>query len=534
MSLVATSRDGSRSTSVEVTPLSHRVLAMSAFRVVLLGCVILLTGWSDASSVDVFSWLSYVVMGCCAAAALQIRRRGVAVKAFGASLLLDAAFVQFWHERIGHSTSVDALVASLLVAVCLLASYRTGLKLAVWQSLLLILAWHSEDAGLVAKPSWLAGADRGQVAFLDMLLLWVVVFTTSVASSINERELRRRRHDAEALRGLALDLLGDHTESAVLDRLCGYLRDELLLGRVAVIQRDGPSSSAELRLIAGVGLTRAPMRMQGTSALLALTDRHGDSVMALTLDPGRDAYLDLLMPQATRVVAVPLRDGGRAITAVLEFTAASRGGRVERRVITSASQACATSALALARAELLEATQRDALVDSLTGVANRRSFDAGVAREVSRAQRDNVPVALVLADVDFFKKVNDVYGHQVGDQVLQAVGQVLNESATDDSLAARYGGEEFALILPGHSVEEAAAVAERIRHRIMEIEEPVHITMSFGIASVPGEAGDTANLILAADAALLAAKQNGRNQVMRADAALTAVVTQRAGNPEAT
>lgn len=532
MSRVNRRSAGGKAGSVEVTPLSHRIMAMSAFRVVLLGCIVLMTWGSDAgiTHTDVTSWLLFVAAGVVGVVALAVRTVRFAVRVFGAGLLADAVFVEFWHERLGHTTPVDVVVASLLVTVCLLASYRTGLKLAVWQSLLLILAWRSEEAGLVAMPESMAGVDRGHAVFVDMVLLWVVVLTTSVASSINERELRRRRHDAEGLRGLASQLLGDHTDVAVLERLCGFLTSELMLARIAVIRRDPGTENATLHLVAGAGLTTAPRSKDGESALLSLVARHGDSVLALRLDPTRDEYLAELMPQALRVVAIPLRREGRAVTAVLEFSPASRGGRVERRVISSAQQACATSALALARAELLAASQRDALLDGLTGLANRRCFDQTLAEELARGRREGLPMALVLADVDFFKRVNDVYGHQIGDQVLEAVGSVLRGSVRKTDLAARYGGEEFALVLPGCDAATATRLAEQVRLRIIEVEDPVPITMSFGVAIVPDDATDEAGLILAADAALLSAKESGRNQVIVASSTTTTLVSQRAGS----
>lgn len=518
-----------RSAGIEVTPLSQRIVAMGVFRVVVLAVVALLT-WSSPSHVrrvDVLSWVVFLALGSLGLVALVVRSNRLAVRIFGAGLLTDAVFLQFWHDRLGHAVPIDAVVASLLVCVCLLASHRTGLKLAVWQSLLMVLAWRSEQVGLVPNPAAMAGLDRASIAMIDMVLLWTVVLTTSVASSINERELRRRRYDAEALRAFALDLMSDQTEPAVLERLSGYLRDELLLPRMAVIRRDPTPGGARLRLVGGFGLPAGVAAGDHPSALIDLALGRENSVMALRLDPARDPFLTRVLPGAQRVLAAPLRQEGRAVVAVVEFPARSRGGRVERRILSSATQACATGALALARAELLANSRREAMIDGLTGLANRRSFDQNIEAELQRAHQEHGSVALVLSDVDFFKKVNDVHGHQMGDQVLQVVGRELAAVAQEPTVAARYGGEEFALILPGIDDASAAEVAEQVRTTIMGIEDPLPITMSFGVAAFPKDAGDVPSLILAADAALLAAKAGGRNQVHRASTATTALITQR-------
>lgn len=155
------------------------------------------------------------------------------------------------------------------------------------------------------------------------------------------------------------------------------------------------------------------------------------------------------------------------------------------------------------------------LTDPLTGLANRRRLDERMATEIARAQRYDKPLCLVMADIDHFKRVNDTYGHGVGDRVIQRLACVLQDNIREVDLAARLGGEEFVLLLPECEMEGAVAYADRIRlQTAAAVVEPVEyaITVSFGIAALlPGETGEA--LLKRADSALYASKENGRNRI---------------------
>lgn len=158
--------------------------------------------------------------------------------------------------------------------------------------------------------------------------------------------------------------------------------------------------------------------------------------------------------------------------------------------------------------------ERLSIRDELTGVSNRRAFNIALGREMARATRYNVPLSLVMIDVDCFKSYNDAFGHQAGDYVLQRVGAILPQHIEDMSVAARYGGEEFALILPDTSAEAALEIAEEVRLALEETRWPLReVTASFGVATSSPELRDEAALIAKADAALYASKEAGRNRV---------------------
>lgn len=180
-----------------------------------------------------------------------------------------------------------------------------------------------------------------------------------------------------------------------------------------------------------------------------------------------------------------------------------------------------TSALNQANKELREANQvleKLAASDSLTELANRRSFFEYAAAEVQRAQRYGHPLSLQMLDIDHFKSVNDQFGHAAGDQVLRELANVLRANLRHNDLAARIGGEEFVVLLPETRLEDAAQHAERLRMAISALrfsfdQATLGITVSIGVAALDSEELSPDPLLMRADNGLYQAKQDGRNRV---------------------
>jgi len=162
-----------------------------------------------------------------------------------------------------------------------------------------------------------------------------------------------------------------------------------------------------------------------------------------------------------------------------------------------------------------------ASTDALTGLPNRRQFNDTLTKEWMRALRDATPLGLMMIDVDRFKSLNDLFGHQIGDEILAHVGRVIRDNVRRaGDLAARYGGEEFAIVLPGTAAAGAMEIAEHIRRAVAQadtsgiIEGGYPVSVSIGVAAtVPLAGGGAASLVHSADAALYQAKRNGRNRV---------------------
>jgi diguanylate cyclase (GGDEF)-like protein len=220
-------------------------------------------------------------------------------------------------------------------------------------------------------------------------------------------------------------------------------------------------------------------------------------------------------------IEVPLTTGEITFGSLLLF-----GDEFEDEDRMTAVSLASHAVVALDNARLHRIVERQALVDGLTGLANRRQCEEALASELARLGRFGGPLALVVADLDWFKDVNDRYGHPSGDAVLREFAALLQETVRDVDLAGRWGGEEFLLILPGTDLAGGAQVAERIRvalaGRIVLSADgsPIPVTASFGVAATP-PATTAAELFSAADGALYEAKRNGKNRVETAPEAVT-------------
>jgi diguanylate cyclase (GGDEF)-like protein len=180
---------------------------------------------------------------------------------------------------------------------------------------------------------------------------------------------------------------------------------------------------------------------------------------------------------------------------------------------------------AIERAKSLDVLHKLASYDELTGLYNRREMDRRLRECANHYSRYNHPVALVMLDVDYFKIINDSYGHQVGDEVLRALGALLRSTVREVDFTARYGGEELAVILPEMTSGQAFGMAERLRRCISaqpftlarDKKQPIQlsITVSLGVASLPDDADSAAGLVDAADRCLYEAKRQGRNRTIQ-------------------
>jgi diguanylate cyclase (GGDEF)-like protein len=166
--------------------------------------------------------------------------------------------------------------------------------------------------------------------------------------------------------------------------------------------------------------------------------------------------------------------------------------------------------------------EEEARVDAKTGLFNVREFAAALQTEVARAQRFGRPLALLMADLDYLRTINNTHGHLAGDAVLTGIAEIFRENVREYDVPSRFGGEEFSVLLPETTRDEALEVAERIRRAVEErrftastAETPLRATVSIGVACLPDDALDPTELIHAADVAVYAAKANGRNRVER-------------------
>ena len=176
------------------------------------------------------------------------------------------------------------------------------------------------------------------------------------------------------------------------------------------------------------------------------------------------------------------------------------------------------AAIAIKNAELFNQVQTLTKIDVLTGAYNRRGFNELCQRELAHAKRTHQPQSMLMIDIDFFKTINDQYGHPVGDQILSLLSAELQKNLRQTDILCRYGGEEFAILLPETNIQTAKHIAERLRinisnHSFEVTKLSLHLTISIGISWSNGEAAELDDLLDRADEAMYQAKRSGRNRV---------------------
>lgn len=213
------------------------------------------------------------------------------------------------------------------------------------------------------------------------------------------------------------------------------------------------------------------------------------------------------------------------LPAVVGFISANRLQRAQRQefvVRSRLQQANAALQDEIARRTALQAElQRQATTDPLTGLANRREFGRRFALDLARAERDASPLSVALLDLDHFKKINDQFGHAAGDEVLRQVARLCHECFRSIDSVGRMGGEEIAVLLPGATLQQAAAVAHRFAQRLAASpvahgEQTIHLSATLGVAERLPEERTLEAILHRADQALYAGKHAGRNCVMLA------------------
>ncbi len=357
-----------------------------------------------------------------------------------------------------------------------------------------------------------AASDVGILIALTNHIATSLETARAAELAVSVQTARRERDFAEALRHSLQDMADAVEPDAVLARLLGGAR--------AIAHCDGAwllESTPDGVLLGAVDghdqLLRSELPAEpGLSALLRidrpLVGRREDIPGALSAP----------LATAQSWIAVPLASG-RVDLGVLVLAYQAEGAALDHRVEV-ASALAAQAATAYDRACLFAKVQALAVVDDLTGIANRRRFLEVAERDFDAAVRADSPLAAMMFDIDHFKRVNDTYGHPTGDDVIRTVAQRLSAQIRHTDMIGRYGGEEFAA-LSVHA-DRSDLLAERMRacidaEPIQTRSGPVHVTVSVGVAHRSPQDTDAAAVLGRADSSLYRAKTNGRNQVHSAD-----------------
>ena len=434
-------------------------------------------------------------------------------------LLTDGLYLAFAMYGTGGTQSpIRFLVYLDLVAVSLLASYRTGLKIALWDSLLLFAMLYAQAANLVPPIEVVPGAaiEFDRMPVLNVTSFWLFAIATSAFSALNERELRSRRADLQAMVevGGRLDDAADPLEQSriVLDGLV----DRFSFKRGLVLGATGDNMIALA--------THATEAVPTTAAkpdwiIRRAWDRH-EILPVKTLNPELDPFLTAALPGARNLLVAPMVADGQPVGAIVVESGRSRRlPGLEKRVASMVARFASMAALNLRNAVLLRHVQDLAERDALTGAANRRMFQLSLERtlEGSKAKQaaDRI-TAILFIDLDDFKVVNDTLGRAAGDALLVAVTERISNLVRADDLLARLGGDEFAILTEdtpdlARSRSMAERLVQELRAPYVIADRPVVVTSSIGIASARDAVAGAVDLVRNADVAMYMAKANGKS-----------------------
>jgi diguanylate cyclase (GGDEF)-like protein len=371
---------------------------------------------------------------------------------------------------------------------------------------LLVLA---PQARIDASTDWLQSR-----IFLAMLV--VLALIAAVAYLEGRSIVRSLGHVADAARGIARGRLGDRVgvrgrdEFASLGRAFNEMADQLE-ARLHELEEER-RRVRETTLRFGEALAATHDIDQLLRVIVESAVESTGASLGQLVDDGR-VLIEVGEMRGPTELEFPLAAGRENFGSLRlfgeDFTSEQR---------ESAGWLVGHAVIALANAQRHRTVEQQALVDSLTGLANRRLCAAALEKELARAERFGEPLALVLADIDDFKDINDRWGHPTGDEVLKIVAKTLQASVREIDLAGRWGGEEFALLLPGTDLEGGHDLAERVRRKLVRKKflapngERIRVTASFGVAAFP-QAGTQDQLVAASDGALYEAKRSGKNRV---------------------
>jgi diguanylate cyclase (GGDEF)-like protein len=369
------------------------------------------------------------------------------------------------------------------------------------------------------------GAHRQAVQHAVLLILLLSAAFAGVGGLLLHR--LRRREEAQRLaeaeyhasqREFAETLQVTQSEAEAHALVKRHLERSLEASHIVVLNRNNSQNRLE---------SATPLDAAGPLAQ-KLVDSSPRSCLAVRLgrahsqSPAAEPLLACeLCGHLAQTTCVPSLVGGEVIGSVLVEHGAPLTESQRSRIDESVGQA----APVLANLRNLAIAEVRAATDALTGLPNARAVRDSLVRMVAQASRSQLPLAAVLCDLDNFKQINDVYGHDKGDQALAAASAALRSALRESDLVGRYGGEEFLILLPDTPLDGALVLAEKLRAELALVNVPGvdrAITASFGVACFPDDAPDGEMLVRMADRALYAAKAGGRNCVVASGALLAA------------
>ncbi len=352
---------------------------------------------------------------------------------------------------------------------------------------------------------------------IDLLTL----FSTQASIALQNAELytleQRKATQLEAINAIARQSTAVLELSELMEKVCQVIAQSFEVDHVAILLTEDDklalrAHSGRLTVTMPIGSVLPPgAGLCGRALLTGKTVLENDVSAVIGYVAG--------VKEAAAEMCIPLIAFGETL-GVLVVDSARPGAFQEEDVHTleSVADMCAT---AIQNAHYFERVRQMAYLDGLTGIFNRRFFELRIMQEIERANRYGVALSIIMVDIDHFKRINDEFGHLLGDEVLKQISRLCSQHLRKPDVLCRFGGEEFAVLLPETGGEAALSVAEKLRHIVAGYPFPGiprPVTLSAGVAEFPRNGRTRDDLVQAADAALYVSKQGGRDRVHQAPA----------------
>jgi diguanylate cyclase (GGDEF)-like protein len=353
---------------------------------------------------------------------------------------------------------------------------------------------------------------------IDLLTL----FSTQASIALQNARLysleQQRARQLQAINAIAQQTTAVLDLEELLDRVCQLIQDAFRVSHVSLFLRE--DHDLVLRAHHGTLTPSIPEGGRFGANTEPWTSILADGRTAMEKDLAQaPAHTKFFSETASRMF-IPLVSFGQTLGVLaLDSSKADAFRDGDQQSLESVADICAT---AIQNAHYVDRVKQLAYLDGLTGIFNRRFFELRIMEEIERARRYGTGMAVIMADIDEFKRLNDEFGHVLGDEVLRQVSSLFHQQVRKVDVVCRYGGEEFAILLTQVTPEQAITVAGKLRKMVEGWQfpgVPRTVTISAGAAAFPQHGTTRDGLVKAADSALYAAKQAGRNAVRLASAA---------------
>jgi diguanylate cyclase (GGDEF)-like protein len=353
----------------------------------------------------------------------------------------------------------------------------------------------------------------------------LTLFSTQASIAIQNARLytleRQRARQLEAINTIAQQSTAVMDLQELLVRVCSIIQQAFQVHHVSLLLRE--EGDLVMRAHHGTLTPCLPPGRRLSGSQHPWSEVIGGNQTVIENDLGRGADASRLFAESASRLSIPLISFGQTL-GILTLNSSMPGAFHDNDLqsLESVADICANS---IQNAHYVERVKQLAYLDGLTGIFNRRFFEMRINEEIERARRYGSGMAVIIADIDHFKRLNDEFGHLLGDEVLRQVSSIFHQQVRKIDVVCRYGGEEFAILLTQTNEQQALTIAEKLRRQVQQWQfpgVPRTITVSAGVAAFPAHGRSRDDIVRAADRGLYAAKQDGRNRVCMITAAAAA------------